>query len=128
MEITLSCTCEVVERQELLNGTETLTIEGTSEDGWTITGTIVSNRGLVDFPGEGDLTAARDADGAEVYATLTRAEFAPAGDDAQVFRLEYEVEGGAGAFEGVAGAAEAAGTLAGTSIEGRWTLRLRDLP
>jgi hypothetical protein len=62
---------DVVERQELLNGTVVLTFEGASMDGaWRFSATASWNAGITASAPEGDLTLAR-ADGAEVLATVT---------------------------------------------------------
>jgi hypothetical protein len=118
---------DVVERQELLNGTESVTIEGADASGdWALTGIFSWNRGLVDYPGEGDLTLARGED--EVFATLTHASITPAtaGDDTtdHTFVLAYELDGGQGMFAGAAGTAEARGTIAGGTFHGVWVLTL----
>lgn len=128
MELRIEITGEVVERQELLNGTETITIEGADAAAeWTLVGALSWNLGLVDYAGEGDLTLTR-ADGAEIFATLVRADVAEAGDGIEdadhTFRLTYEIDGGAGAFLDATGTASAQGTLAGDAFRGRWSARL----
>ena len=130
MEIEIEVAGNVVERQELLNGTETVSLEGESGDGrWTISGLVTWNIGLVSNAAEGDLTLSRD-DGAEVFGTLVRGDVAEVadgdGDADHTMRLEYEIDGGSGAFEGATGACEAAGTLAAATFRGQWTLRLAD--
>jgi hypothetical protein len=126
MELELACTGDVVERQELLNGTKTITIEGTSDDGaWTLTAVISWNRGLVDYPGEGDVALAHDGD--EIFATLVRAEAStPEGDDASdhLIKIQYEVDGGAGTYDGAGGSARAEVRVAGDEFSGRWVLTL----
>ena len=128
MELRIEITGEVVERQELLNGTQIVTLEGAdAAGGWTLAAGLSWNVGLVDYAGEGDLTLTR-ADGAEVYATLVRADVAEAGagieDADHAFRLTYEIDGGAGAFLDATGAASAEGMLAGDTFRGVWSLRL----
>jgi hypothetical protein len=127
MKIEIELAGEIVERQELLNGTETVSLEGESSDGhWTISGLVTWNIGLVSNTGEGDITLSRD-DGAEIFGTLMRGDVAEAaeGDDAADYkmRLEYEIDGGSGAFEGATGACEAVGTLAVATFRGRWLVR-----
>jgi hypothetical protein len=128
MELRVEISGEIVERQELLNGTETVTIEGADAAGeWALTGALSWNLGLVDYAGEGDLTLAR-RDGAELFGTLTRARVTEvAGDTGEAdheFRAAYEIDGGAGAFEGVSGESDAAGSFGGDSFRGVWSVRL----
>ena len=130
MEIEIEFVGEIVERQELLNGTETVSLEGASPDGrWTISGLVTWNIGLVSNTGEGDITLCRD-DGAALFGTLVRGDVAEisAGDgDAQAdhaMRLEYDMDGGGGAFEGATGSCLALGTLSGDRFAGRWVTRL----
>jgi hypothetical protein len=128
MNIAIDFAGEIAERRELLNGTETVSLAGESADGrWTISGLVTWNIGLVSNAGEGDLTLSRD-DGAEIFGTLLRgdvAEVADGDDDADhTMRLEYEIDGGSGAFEGATGECEAVGTLAAGAFRGRWTLTL----
>jgi len=128
MELRIEITGEVVERQELLNGTQSVTLEGADASGeWTLAGGLSWNVGLVDYPGEGDLTLAR-ADGAEIFATLVRAAVVETEDSDEavdhIFRLTYEIDGGAGAFLDATGTASAEGTLAGDTFRGRWSLHL----
>ena len=76
MEIEIELAGEIVERQELLNGTETVSLEGESADGrWTMSGLVTWNIGLVSNTGEGDITLTRD-DGAELFGTLIRGDVA----------------------------------------------------
>lgn len=131
MEIEIEFAGEIVERQELLNGTETVSLEGQSDDGrWTMSGLLTWNIGLVSNAGEGDITLARD-DGAEVFATVMRGDVSETtpGDDGDAadhaFRVEYEIDGGSGAFASASGTCDASGGLAGAGFRGRWTLRLR---
>jgi hypothetical protein len=126
MELEIAINGDIVERQELLNGTQTITIEGASDDGaWTLVGSISWNRGLKDYAGEGDLTLTRGGD--EIFATLTNAEVRDAPDDATAdhsLALEYDVDGGAGTFSDASGRAQATGWLAGDRFGGSWTLTL----
>lgn len=128
MEITIDFAGEIVERRELLNGTETVSLEGESDDGrWTMSGLVTWNIGLVSNAGEGDLTLSRD-DGAEIFGTLSRGDVAEVadgdGDADHTMRLEYEIDGGSGAFEGATGACQAVGMLAATAFRGRWVVTL----
>jgi hypothetical protein len=131
MELTIDISGEVVEWQELLNGTQVLSLEGASADGaWTLSGTLSWNIGLRESAGEGDVTLAR-ADGAETFATLTQADVRAVGErdveDADyTLRLEYEIDGGAGEYEGAAGTATAEGALSRVGFSGRWLIRIRD--
>lgn len=123
----VSITGDIVERQELLNGTQTITIEGVSDDGaWTLVGSVSWNRGLIDYPGEGDMTLSRQ-NGDEVFATLTAAEVTDVEDEIAVdhlMRLRYEVDGGAGCFAGASGHVRAEASLAGEHVGGTWALSL----
>lgn len=129
MQIEMELAGEIVERQELLNGTETVSLEGESADGrWTMSGLVTWNIGLVSNTGEGDITLTRD-DGAELFGTLIRGEVSEAvgdGDEAAGYamRLEYEIDGGTGTFESAAGTCVAAGSLAADSFWGHWTITL----
>lgn len=127
MELRIEITGEIVERQELLNGTQSVTLEGADAAGeWTLVGALSWNLGLVDYAGEGDLTLSR-ADGAEIFGTLTMArvsERADADEVDHVFRIDYEIDGGSGAFAGATGTAEADGTLGGDAFRGVWSISL----
>ena len=131
MQIDIDFAGEIVERQELLNGTETVSLEGASGDGrWAMSGLVTWNIGLVSNAGEGDITLTRD-DGAEIFATLVRGDVVEAieGDEEgatadHTMRLEYEIDGGTGAFESAEGLCEGAGTLAAATFRGRWAVRL----
>lgn len=130
MEIEIVFAGEIVERQELLNGTETVSLEGESADGvWAISGLVAWNIGLVSSAGEGDITLTRD-DGAEIFATLVRGEVvetAAAVDDdltEHTMRLEYDVDGGSGAFDSAVGRCTASGTLTAFTFRGTWSVTL----
>jgi hypothetical protein len=124
MELRVEMVGEIVERQELLNGTQTIALEGADAAGeWTMTGSLSWNRGLVDYVGEGDLTLTR-TDGSEIFTTVTRASVTDA-DDGQSFSAAYEIDGGSGAFDGASGEAEGTGELSGETFRGTWALRLR---
>jgi len=123
MDLVIEVAGEIVEEQELLNGTRTVTLSGATADGvWTLDGVVSWNRGLVEYAGEGDLTLARD-DGSEVYATLVRAVARDdAGEDDADVRLEvsYEVDGGVGEFERASGPMSGTVLIAAGAFAGRW--------
>lgn len=126
MDLRIAFSGDIVERQELLNGTQTITVEGTSEDGaWTMVGAISWNRGLVDYPGEGDLSLASEQ--GEIFATLVGADVSDADGDSDadhLIKLQYEIDGGSGEHDGVGGQATAEGRLAGETYAGVWVLTL----
>lgn len=116
MEIVIVAEGEVVESQELLNGTRTVAFEAQSSDAvWLLSGVISWNLGLLDFPGEGDLTLARD-DGTELYASLASAVARDINGTTQL-DCEYDVDGGAGQFDGATGSAAARVQLEGSSLQ-----------
>jgi hypothetical protein len=129
MELTIEIAGDVVEWQELLNGTQVLSLEGVSADGaWALSGSLSWNIGLRESSGEGDLTLSR-ADGAEIFATLTRADVHDVGereieDADHTMRLEYEIDGGEGEFASATGAATADGVLSGDAFRGRWLINI----
>ncbi len=129
MDILFQVSGDVVEREELLNGTQTVAIEGSSEDGaWALTGTVAWNLGLRDFAGEGDLTLARE-DGSEIFATLTNASVQESADDGaggHMLRLVFEIDGGSGQYEGTHGGIDASGMLTDGSF--RLNLAIRGVP
>lgn len=116
MELEIEIRGDVVEWQELLNGTQIVTLQGASEDGnWVLSGGLSWNIGLAETSGEGDITLTRD-DGAEIFGTLTNAEVedaaeAEVGGPDYLLRLEYEVDGGSAEFDAVEGRATADGEL-----------------
>ncbi len=130
MQIEIHASGEIAERQELLNGTETVSLEGESADGrWVLSGLVTWNIGLVSNTGEGDITLTRD-DGAELFGTLVRGDVSEiaagdAGSDGgHTMRLEYEIDGGSGAFEAATGSCRGTGTLSASSFEGCWLVTL----
>ncbi len=130
MQIEIVFAGEIVERVELLNGTETVSLEGESGDGvWTMSGLMAWNIGLVSSAGEGDITFIRN-DGAEIFGSLARGEVvesagADAGDLADhTMRLEYDIDGGSGGFDSAAGRCTALGTLAAATFRGTWSITL----
>lgn len=110
---------DVVERQELLNGMQILTLEGASEDGaWTLVGGLSWNIGLRALPPEGDITLSHDG-GDELFGTLASGEVreAEAADEADyALALEYDVDGGEGAYAGASGRLRIAGVLFGDAF------------
>lgn len=73
MEIKFDFDGGIVERQELLNGTETITIEGSSNDGaWSLTLCFSRNRGLAETTREGDITVVDQRNGLELWGSLER--------------------------------------------------------
>jgi hypothetical protein len=132
VEIEIGFAGEVVERQELLNGTETVSLEGTSADGaWTMSALVAWNIGLVSSAGEGDITFVRD-DGSEIFGSLLRGEVVEtvsedSGEQSDhTMRLEYDIDGGSGAFESATGRCRAVGTLSAATFRGTWSLALDD--
>jgi hypothetical protein len=127
MQLSITVAGDIAERQELLNGTQTVSLEGVSDDGaWTLSALLTWNIGLVENTGEGDVALVRD-DGAELFATLVRgdvteADQADGGD--HTFRVTYEIDGGSAAFESATGTISADGTLEAQRFRGRWTVRL----
>lgn len=133
MEITVEARGDVVERQELLNGTRSVTIEGASDDGrWRVEATLSWNLGLVDYAGEGDITLSSDE--GEIFGTVNAVEAHEAGssvggiagDDEGALQLRavYSVDGGSGAFDGATGVCTAEVRLAGDTFAGRWRVAL----
>ena len=130
VQIQIEIAGEIAERQELLNGTETVSLEGESADGrWALSALVSWNIGLVSNTGEGDITFTRD-DGAELFGTLLRGTVneIPAGDaesaGGHAMQLEYEIDGGSGAFEAATGGCRASGTLSAATFAGSWMLLL----
>ena len=120
MPIELRITGDVVERNELLNGTQTIVLEASDETGaWRVSGDLSWNRGLLDYDGEGAWTLERE-DGAELYAVATRVEARPPDESgAEVLAITWDIDGGAGEFQSASGAGDATLTMTGESISGR---------
>jgi hypothetical protein len=116
VEVEIEIAGDVVERQELLNGTQIITLEGASADGaWTLTGGLSWNIGLADTATEGDITLTRN-DGAELFATLTTAKIIEAAESAETdydLALTYDIDGGSGALEHARGDLALTGALTG---------------
>ena len=130
MRLELDITGDIVERQELLNGTTVLTLEGATADGvWAMTGLLSWNIGTqrdATDDGEGDLTLTR-SDGAELFATLSRAIIAAADAEAgadHTMRLSYEIDGGVAEFESATGTATVTGALAADTFTGVWSVEI----
>ncbi|MEX2245457.1 MAG: hypothetical protein WEC75_02105, partial [Dehalococcoidia bacterium] len=129
MELRIAIEGDIVEREELLNGTQVLTLEGVSGDGaWRMSGALSWNIGLREAA-EGDITLSR-ADGAELFGTLVGAEVrelagVESGEGGHAMRLEYEIDGGSGAFEGAEGRASAEGELLAAAFRGVWSVSLK---
>lgn len=118
---------DVVERQELLNGTQIVTLEGESADGaWTLTAGLSWSMTPAARPSEGDITLGSAA-GDEIFASLHEGAIreAPASDEADhTLALRYDIDGGSGGFTGAGGGIRAAGTLAGDAFFLRVTVAL----
>jgi len=130
MELRIEITGDVVEWQELLNGAQIVTIEGASADGWTLSGSLTWSARDADFAGEGDVTLTR-GDGAELFGSLVRARVSEIGeadveDADRAMRLDYEIDGGSGAFDGASGSARAEGRLSMESFRGVWVVTLAE--
>jgi hypothetical protein len=109
---------DVVERQELLNGTQILTLEGRSADGgWTFVGGLSWNIGRKAVPAEGDITLT-SADGDEIFGTVAGGgvKDTVAEDADHLVALLYDIDGGTGRFESASGALHAEGRLHGDSF------------
>ncbi|HXK32761.1 MAG TPA: hypothetical protein VNM91_01955 [Dehalococcoidia bacterium] len=100
---------DVVQWDELLNGTQSVALEGRSDDGrWTVSALLTWNIGLEQRDPEGDLTLSCDdgADGgSEVFGTATAqtAREDPAEPGVYHLAVDYEIDGGDGGFAGVTG-------------------------
>ena len=127
LTLDLQITGDVVERQDLLNGTRILTLEGRTADGaWTLAGGLSWNIGRTGAPAEGDITLT-SADGGELFATLAAGGVREAGADGDAdffLAIEYDVDGGTGEYEAATGWLIAEGALAGDGFR----LSLRTVP
>lgn len=115
---------EVVERQEFLNGTQVVTLEGEGPDGAVMTGLLTWSMRSSQAT-EGDVTIAMD-DGSEIFATLTggRVSERAEGEGGHAFTLAYEIDGGSGAHEGARGAIAAHGVIEESTFSGTWRIDL----
>ena len=121
---------DVVERQELLNGTETVTIDGSSVDsasgdGWTIVCSFSWNLGILEHPSEGDLTLS-DGMGNELFCSLATTRVRET-DLGHAFDLGFEIDGGAGRFADAAGEVALAGTLTGDEFASTLHAEIREI-
>jgi hypothetical protein len=114
---------EVVDRSDLLDGTQSITFEAASEDGrWQISGSVSWNLGMEDRAGEGDMSLR--ADDGEIIAAVIRAEPGPAADDGLRIALVLEIDGASGSFAGSTGDGEGTLSLRGGDLAGVIELRL----
>ena len=129
MELVIDISGDVVEWQDLLNGTCIATLEGASPDGqWTLLGSVSWDTRSGSRASEGDITVSR-ADGSELFGTLAGGEVAEMGEDdtadtGYAMRLEYDIDGGSGAFTSAAGRAAAQGSLSRDRFHARWIITL----
>lgn len=126
MEIAFDFKGEIVERQELLNGTETITIEGASADGaWSLTVCFSRNRGLIELAAEGDITLIHEGAGIELWGSLARVIEAPREQTDWVAETAFEVDGGAAAGAGAKGRVNVHLEAVADSVLGRVELDLK---
>jgi len=122
LQLEVEISGDVVERQELLNGAEILTLEGRSADGaWTFVGGLSWNIGRKAVPAEGDITLT-SAGGDELFGTVAGGGVRDTGatDEADhLLALLYDIDGGTGRFESAAGALHAEGALQGDTFHMR---------
>lgn len=129
MELAIEAAGDITDRQELLNGTQMVALDGASGDGvWSVTGSLSWNIGLDDRGVEGDMTLSKTT-GDELYATVSRGsvrELAGSGVDASeyVLRIECDIDGGAGSFEDARGLLLGEGVLSGASFTLLWNVSL----
>ena len=127
MEIRIVLRGDVAERQELLNATQSVTVEAASDDGWTAVASFSWNRGLASYAGEGDITLGR-GDGPECFGTLLSADvkdIEDGGADAgHAVRATYEIDGGSGALDNARGRAMLAGRFSDVAFDGECSLAL----
>jgi hypothetical protein len=118
---------DVADRQELLNATQIVTIDGASPDGaWQLSALITwSMRDANATEGDVTLTCGDD----EIFATLTggrvteRAET----EGGHAFSLEYETDGGAGAYADARGVITARGVIEESTFSGTWRVKISAL-
>ncbi len=129
MDLVIDISGDVVEWQDLLNGTCIATLEGASPDGqWTLSGSVSWNSRSGSQAVEGDITLTQ-GDGAELFGTLTDGEVAEVGeqdaiDAGYAMRLQYEIDGGSGEFASATGTAAGQGSLSRERFQGRWIISL----
>lgn len=125
MEVQITLRGEVAERQELLNATQSVTIESESDDGWTAVASFSWNRGLASYAGEGDITLTRD-DGAECFGTLVNADVTADAEAGNTVSATYEIDSGSGALDGAHGRVTLGGSFTDATFEGKCSLLLDD--
>jgi hypothetical protein len=124
VEIELEIHGEVVERQELLDGTQSVTVEGSSIDGRYLVSLSYSwNRGLVDLVGEGDITISRSQE-AEAFGSLISAAVRPGETVDWDCEVRFELDGGSGDWIDASGNANVVLELIGDNARGRVLLNL----
>ncbi|MBI5284747.1 MAG: hypothetical protein HY874_06600 [Chloroflexi bacterium] len=128
MDLVIDISGDVVEWQDLLNGTCIATLDGASPDGaWTLSGSVAWDTRSGGHAIEGDITLSA-ADGSELFGSLADGEVAEIAEDAAdagyVMRLEYDIDGGAGEFASAIGSAAVQGGLSRERFHGRWTITL----
>lgn len=124
MEIVIEAAGDIVERSELLNGTESVTLEGASAGGWTLSALVSWSIGLVEYGGEGDITLTSGEDA--LFATVASASAHASDDGADELRVRYEIDGGEGRFEAATGAIDATIRLDGATFTGGWRVALAE--
>lgn len=127
MRLELDLAGDIIEQQDLLNGTRSVTLAGQSSDGaWSFEGTLSWSSGLTEYAGEGDITLT-NGDGSEIFGTATaaREETAAEGESSElVLRADYEIDGGSGTFESGSGLGSAKIRFGMGGFSGRWCLDL----
>ena len=125
MKIELDIKGDIVERQDLLNGMEGVTLSGSTADGaWALDGALLWSRGMGDGGGEGDITLVR-ADGSSAYGVVASVTAdGPAEGDGGAIRLRADIDGGSGGFEATRGRCTAEIRLSTGEFSGRWCLDL----
>jgi hypothetical protein len=124
MDLVLEITGDVVEWQELLDGTQTVSIQGASEDGrWMMESLVSWNIGMDADTNEGDITLAQH-DGAELSGALSRATARIEEGGGFALTLEYEIDAVSGPLEGRLGRIHAEASLSRREFRGRWRVLL----
>ena len=126
MDLAFEFDGEIVERQELLNGTQSVTVEGRSADGrWAVSLDISWNLGILDFDGEGDITIAGQ-NGTEAFGSLASA-VATVGERADwSIVAAFDIDGGTDRWEAVRGRAEVTLEITVTKATGRVAVNLKE--
>lgn len=120
MDLLLHISGEVFERQELLNGTQSATLRGRTEQGEALEAAVSWSRGLVELGAEGDITVTlRDG---QLFGMLvhSEAELSPGGSLA--LDLRFEIDGGDGAYDAARGSIGASVVLEDDVFEGDWAV------